>query len=108
MIRIACALAAAVVLAIAAAQAGAGDLGDVKFARTVPGTEQIPPAVFPHSMHRIAYKCGACHDSLFPMKAGSAKITMDAIQEGHSCGTCHNGELAFASTFATCALCHKD
>jgi c(7)-type cytochrome triheme protein len=83
-------------------------LGDVKFKRAESGGMEIPPAVFPHSMHRVGYKCAACHDVLFPMKAGSSKFTMDAIQEGKSCGTCHNGKLAFASTFATCPRCHRE
>jgi len=108
MIRTACTLATALLLALSAAPAVGGDLGDVKFARDAPGTEAIPPAVFPHSMHRISYKCAACHNGLFEMKAGSTKVTMDAIQDGKSCGTCHNGKLAFASTFATCARCHRE
>jgi len=102
------ALTAALFFELAVAPAVAGDLGDVKFAREAPGTEPIPPAVFPHSMHRIVYKCAACHNDLFPMKAGSTKVTMDAIQDGKYCGTCHNGKLAFASTFDTCARCHRD
>ena len=72
------------------------------------GGMEIPPAVFPHALHRIAYKCGACHDDLFPMKAGSTKVTMEAIQDGKSCGTCHNGMLAFESSFATCPRCHRE
>ncbi len=100
-------LAAVALLAIAVAHADGPDLGDVKFKRDGPAGMEIPPAVFPHSMHRIAYKCAACHDGLFPMKAGSTKVTMEAIQDGKSCGTCHNGRLAFASTFATCSRCHR-
>ncbi len=108
MIRALLALATAFVVAFATTQATAGDLGDVKFTRATPGSEEIPPAIFPHAIHRIAYKCGACHSGLFPMKAGSTQVTMDAIQEGKSCGTCHNGKLAFASTFATCSRCHRE
>lgn len=106
MMRVA--LAAVLFFALAAVPAVAEDLGDVKFAREVPGTEQIPPAIFPHSMHRIVYKCAACHNGLFPMKAASTKVTMDAIQDGKYCGSCHNGKLAFASTFDTCSRCHKE
>jgi len=108
MIRRASVLAAALVLALGAAETGAEDLGQVKFARKVPGSEEIPPAIFPHAMHRIAYKCAACHDKLFSMKAGSTPVTMDAIQQGKSCGTCHNGILAFGSNFTTCSRCHRD
>lgn len=102
------ALAAVMLLAFATAQADGPDLGDVKFKRDAAAGMEIPPAVFPHALHRIAYKCAACHDGLFPMKAGSTKITMEAIQDGKSCGTCHNGKLAFASTFATCSRCHRE
>ena len=102
------AFALVLLLAIAAGNAAGEELGDVKFKRDGPAGMEIPPAVFPHAVHRVAYKCAACHDGLFPMKAGSAKVTMDAIQEGKSCGTCHNGTLAFSSTFATCSRCHRE
>ena len=84
------------------------DLGIIKFKRADAAGMEIPQAVFPHAIHRIAYKCAACHDDLFPMKAGASKITMDAIQDGKSCGTCHNGVLAFESSFATCPRCHRE
>lgn len=102
------ALSVVLCICLAIGPAVAEDLGNVKFAREATGTEVIPPAIFPHSMHRIVYKCAACHDSLFPMKAGSTKVTMDAIQDGKFCGACHNGKLAFASTFATCSRCHRE
>jgi len=108
MIRILRTPAAAMAVALAVLQAFAADLGEVKFTRSGSGSEEIAPAIFPHAIHRIAYKCAACHDGLFPMKAGSTQVTMDAIQEGKSCGTCHNGKLAFASTFATCSRCHRE
>jgi len=84
------------------------DLGTIKFKRADGAGMEIAPAIFPHSIHRIAFKCAACHDDLFPMKAGSTKITMDAIQGGKSCGACHNGTKAFASSFATCPRCHRE
>jgi len=109
MIRSFITLAAALLIGLVLGQSVQGEgIGDVTFKRADAGGMEIPPAVFPHSMHRIAYKCAACHDGLFPMKAGSSKFTMDAIQEGKSCGTCHNGKLAFASTFATCPRCHRE
>lgn len=79
--------------------------GDVVFKR--PGGEGgTPPAVFPHWIHRIRYKCYACHPALFEMKAGANKVTMDAIQKGKFCGACHNGKIAWAVTFETCNRCH--
>lgn len=80
--------------------------GDVVFKRE--GEEgSTPPAVFPHWIHRIRYTCYACHPSLFEMKAGANRITMDDIMAGKSCGVCHNGKAAWAVTFETCTRCHK-
>ena len=81
--------------------------GDTVFVRKVPGTEDIPPAIFSHSLHRMQFKCHVCHDAITVMKAGANPITMDAIQEGKYCGVCHNGKTAFQATFDTCARCHR-
>ena len=71
-------LAAVALLAFAVAQAEAPDLGDLKFKREAQGGMEIPPAVFPHALHRIAYKCAACHDGLYPDEG--------RIDEGHDGG----------------------
>lgn len=74
---------------------------------TGPGASvEIPPATFPHWIHRIRFKCYACHPQIFPMKAGAANITMDAIVEGKFCGTCHNDKTAWGTSFETCNKCH--
>ena len=87
--------------------AWAAEYGDVTFERRTAGVDDIPPAVFPHWVHRMQFKCAACHDDLFKMKAGSSKVTMDAIQDGRSCGVCHDGKAAFESNFDTCPRCHR-
>jgi c(7)-type cytochrome triheme protein len=99
---------AAVVLAAALALSVcyAAEYGDVAFKRKTEGTDDVPSAYFPHWIHRMQYKCGACHEELFKMKAGETEITMDLIQAGKSCGTCHNGKAAFESNFDTCQRCH--
>ena len=85
----------------------AADYGDVKFERKGQGTtEDVPPAYFPHWIHRMQYKCAACHEEPFKMKAGSTEITMDAIKAGQACGLCHDGKKAFESNFDTCPRCH--
>jgi c(7)-type cytochrome triheme protein len=84
----------------------AADYGDVKFERKVAGTEDVPPAYFPHAIHRIQFKCGACHEELFKLKAGTTAITMDGIKAGETCGKCHDGKAAFESNFDTCLRCH--
>jgi len=79
--------------------------GDIVFKRAGPETSP-PPAVFPHWLHRIRYKCYACHPGLFQMKAGANTVTMEAMGEGKSCGACHNGGPAPAIDIDTCNSCH--
>jgi c(7)-type cytochrome triheme protein len=81
--------------------------GDIKFVRQAAGMDDVSPATFPHWVHRMAYTCYACHDSLFKMKAGETLVTMDAIQAGQSCGVCHDGKTAFISNLSTCNRCHR-
>ena len=77
-------------------------LGDVVYSHA--GSEdKLAPAYFPHWVHRIQYKCYACHDDLFPMRRGTAP-TMAAMARGESCGACHNGKVAFGVD--TCQRCH--
>lgn len=85
--------------------------GDVTIPRKGAGAEEAaksgtPPAVFPHWIHRIRYKCYACHPAVFEMKAGSNPITMDAITDGKFCGICHDGKTAWSVGFETCNRCH--
>jgi c(7)-type cytochrome triheme protein len=59
-------------------------------------------------------QCTDCHDvtggnaGLFQMKYGTAKQTMAQMNEGKGCGTCHNGNKAFATSDPKdCMRCHK-
>ena len=70
--------------------------------------DSMPASVFPHWIHRIHYRCDACHDSLFEMKYGGTPVTMDLMGQGKVCGTCHNGQLAFPSNFDSCHRCHVE
>jgi c(7)-type cytochrome triheme protein len=93
---------------LALRQSAVGEtLGDVLYSRagTDAGIEQYPPAYFPHWVHRIRYKCYACHDGLFPMRRGP-NPTMAAMANGESCGACHNGKVAFDAD--TCQRCHVE
>ena len=83
-----------------------GEVGDITFTRTTPGTKDVPAATFPHFVHRMQFKCNVCHEDIFVMKAGANAITMDAFEEGKSCGVCHNGKTAFQATFNSCPRCH--
>lgn len=69
-------------------------------------TGTLPPAQFPHWVHRIRYQCKVCHMAIFEPQAGSNTITMSDINAGGACGTCHNGLTAFAAGFGECQRCH--
>jgi len=79
-----------------------GTLGDIEYSRPG-GPQNISLAYFPHWVHRIKYKCYACHDALFPMSRGP-NPTMAAMAQGKSCGACHNGKVAFGADM--CQRCH--
>lgn len=64
------------------------------------------PAVFPHWVHRVRFRCKVCHLQLFEPRAGANPVTMPAIAEGKFCGRCHNGRDAFPATITTCQRCH--
>jgi c(7)-type cytochrome triheme protein len=67
----------------------------------------INDAVFSHKFHLdMDYKCNTCHTKVFPYKEVSGRFTMADMEQGKSCGTCHNGKDA-ASVAGNCARCHK-
>ena len=90
------------------------------------GSEYLP-VVFSHTSHaRFGHKnCKDCHDGKIfaeERELGVNKITMDEINKGKFCGTCHNGktkvkeggkegeEVVFAPTMEgveMCVLCHN-
>lgn len=84
-------------------------LGDVTFERKTKGDEEFAPAVFPHWVHRVRYKCYVCHNKEmgFGFQRGSVTISMDSIDNGKHCGACHKGETAFGISFETCNRCHR-
>ena len=83
--------------------------GDIRYQREGATEEDMgpfPPSIFPHWIHRIRFRCDACHDSLFEMKLGGTPVTMDLIAQGEVCGKCHNGDLAFSVKLGECHRCH--
>jgi len=69
--------------------------------------EGVAPVLYPHWVHRIWYECSVCHQELFVMKRWKNQISHNQIDEGKQCGTCHNGEVAFAADDKDkCELCH--
>lgn len=61
--------------------------------------------VFPHAAHTEWLTCANCHPAIFEQEAGSAKITMAAINSGKFCGVCHDA-VAIAQP-SGCLGCHK-
>jgi len=66
---------------------------------------EVDKVLFPHWLHRIRYKCKACHPLTFKMKKGVNHINMKGIIAGKWCGKCHNGKIAFSPK--DCARCHR-
>jgi c(7)-type cytochrome triheme protein len=64
----------------------------------------LPDVVYPHYPHTLWLDCKNCHPSIFIMRAGVNKVTMDAIAKGEFCGRCH-GKVAF--TLSDCNRCHS-
>ncbi len=84
-------------------------LGEVVLARSQAGASQTqaaqyPPARFSHWVHRIRYRCSACHPGPFTPRAGADTLTMASMRGGEACGRCHDGRSAFA--LMSCARCH--
>ena len=63
--------------------------------------------VFSHEAHVDGVKlaCTACHDKLYTSGKQHKPATMKQMQQGKSCGACHNGKKAF-SVKGDCAKCH--
>lgn len=101
-------LGLALLMALVPIHFASAEMGDIVFVRkSVEADADYPPAIFPHFLHRIQFKCHLCHDAIFQMKAGANAVTMDAINEGKFCGTCHNGKTAYGVTFESCPRCHR-
>lgn len=83
--------------------------GDIQFNREggdPKELEQFPPSIFPHWIHRINYRCDACHNQIFEMVTGTTEINKDLMDQGKVCSSCHNGNEAFDDGFANCNRCH--
>ncbi len=71
----------------------------------------VKTVVFFHKSHTMVAEldCDSCHDELFEMEEGAAEeeenFTMQAMYDGESCGSCHDGDTAFAAN-TRCTTCH--
>lgn len=95
---------AVVFLVSAAAWAALGG-GDIFF--SVSGAANV---LFSHDEHAGKTKigCTECHYAVFINRANHRKATMTDMQQGRSCGACHNGKRAFGvSDVKLCGRCHN-
>ena len=61
---------------------------------------------FSHNTHTGLYKCDDCHTKLFKTARSKTKVTMTEMENGKSCGACHDGKTGF-TVKENCATCHK-
>ena len=95
------AIAAALIVSLAAAQAMAVSAG-----KTVEWQTSMGKVTFKGDDHAgKGLKCNECHSKIFKMKKGSTEMKMADINAGKYCGECHNGKRAFAPA-GNCAKCH--
>jgi c(7)-type cytochrome triheme protein len=90
---------------------GADSLGDLVLRRRYepagdePSAETgYPPARFPHWVHRIRYRCTACHTNPLEERFGATPMPMDEMGNGQTCADCHDGDTAFP--LMECNRCH--
>jgi c(7)-type cytochrome triheme protein len=96
------AIAAALIVVLAAAQAMAVSAG-----KTVEWKTSMGMVTFKGDDHAgKGLKCNECHSKIFRMKQGSTVMTMADINAGKYCGVCHNGKRAFTPA-GNCAKCHQ-
>jgi c(7)-type cytochrome triheme protein len=62
--------------------------------------------IFSHTNHTSLYKCGECHPMTYKTSRSKTRVSMNAMEAGKSCGSCHDGKTAF-SVKENCASCHK-
>jgi len=65
--------------------------------------------IFRHDSHAMdaGFKCTDCHDSLYVTKQKDTRVTMAQMEQGKSCGACHNGKKAFDVRLKSdCSNCH--
>ncbi len=61
---------------------------------------------FSHSFHLEAYKCQDCHPNLYRPRSGNKAASMAEMENGKSCGACHDSKTAF-TVKENCDKCHK-
>jgi len=69
--------------------------------------EDAGDVTFSHSVHiDMLDGCDSCHPDLFKPQRGVNKASMEDMENGKSCGACHDGSSAFNVT-EDCESCHQ-
>ncbi len=74
-------------------------------------TKPVRGVYFSHKYHvkDLGLPCESCHSGIFEMEAlksqENSDFVMESLYQGKYCGSCHNGQAAFASN-TKCATCH--
>jgi c(7)-type cytochrome triheme protein len=79
--------------------------GDITF--SVSGAADV---TFSHDAHagRAKINCKDCHYKLYTTRANHKTVTKTQMQQGLSCGACHNDTRAFSVTDPKhCSRCHN-
>jgi len=101
MKRIAAITACLMLTAVGAASATVGG-GDITM------KNKGGDVVFSHEAHvdGMQLACTQCHDKPYLSAKQHVKVSMKQMQQGKSCGACHNGKKAF-TVKGNCANCHN-
>lgn len=67
--------------------------------------EDAGNVLFSHKAHTEMFGCGDCHSDLFLAGPGNKRRSMAQMEQGESCGACHDGGTAF-SVAEDCESCH--
>ncbi len=70
-------------------------------------SKNFGPAKFSHKFHVGMYSCKDCHTSLYNTVRSKTVVSMRKMEEGKSCGSCHDGKTAFTVKDDKCGTCHK-
>lgn len=61
---------------------------------------------FSHKSHADMFGCADCHPGRYATTRATLKVSMKKMEQGKSCGACHDGKSAFGVQ-QNCDACHK-
>ena len=66
----------------------------------------VGPVAFSHEVHTSMFGCQECHPDIYIPQAGKNGATMTEMENGQSCGACHDDGTAF-TVADNCDTCHQ-